>query len=699
MEQQVHNIGSSTDWVVMVIYFIFILLFGTYFSKYNKNTNDFFFGGRRFAWWIIAMSIVATGVSSHSFVKYSAKGFQYGLSSTMTYLNDWFFVPFFLFGWLPIIVYSKVKSIPEYFERRFNPTARFIATILQLLYLVGYIGIGMLTMGKAILPMLPETVSLLGMNFHVTLMGTIIVVALITGSYITFGGQTAVIFTDLVQGFMLILAGFLVFGFGLYYLGGWDTFWNLLPVDFKLPFAHFNSPHDFNFVGIFWQDGVAGSIGFLFMNMGLIMRFMATKSVDEGRKAAAFNILLMLPLSAIVVGNAGWLGKAISLTPDAAIGANADPDSIFIVVANLIAMPGIFGFVIASLVAALMSTISTLINAAAAVYVNDVERPARKWLKKTLANKKAEEKSLLNTARVSSVVFTALGVLVVIPFNTFPTVYEAHGFFHSTLTPPLVVAIFLGFLWKKFNPAAVIASFIGGVALMILGTYYPDPLIAFFDHGIKMDPDHPYIYIRALYNTLVCVFIGISIALTTPFWYKIVEKLKQASRDKEVIIGMIIVSIILSVMIILNFSTMPVLFVSSLVLSALVAIITIYYVKYDPEQHTLGLTIWDIPKAKELFKGKKVNDEEGRKVKVHWKIEDCEDDLIRFSVNDMAEMKAQPGDLVYLCDARKYLGGLKSFHSVFGEPHNDDGIVLITKDHFESAQFSEEKILIAEKEM
>ncbi len=312
--QTFHNIGSSTDWIVMVVYFLVIMLFGTYFGRYNRSTKDFFFGGRRFAWWLIAFSIVATGVGSHSFVKYSAKGFEHGISSTMTYINDWFFLPFFLFGWLPIIVYTKIRSIPEYFEKRFSPSARFLATILLLFYMIGYIGIGFLTLGKAVLPLLPESFSLFGSEYQITLMGAVIVIAVITGIYITFGGQTAVIFTDLLQGFILLFAGFLLFFLGISYIGGIDVFWNLLPNEFQMPLAKFNEPSSFNFVGIFWQDGVAGSIGFLFMNMGLIMRFMATKSVDEGRKAATFNILFMLPLSAIVVGNAGWIGKAISVS-------------------------------------------------------------------------------------------------------------------------------------------------------------------------------------------------------------------------------------------------------------------------------------------------------------------------------------------------------------------------------------------------
>ncbi|MEE8437773.1 MAG: sodium:solute symporter family protein, partial [Candidatus Neomarinimicrobiota bacterium] len=182
-----HSIGTSVDWIVMVVYFLVIMLFGSYFGRYTKSTADFFFGGRRFSWWLIAMSIVATGVGSHSFVKYSAKGFEHGISSTMTYLNDWFFIAFFMFGWLPIIVYSKVRSIPEYFEKRFSPSARFLATILLLVYMIGYIGIGFLTLGKAVMPMLPETMTLLGSTFPITLMGSIIVIAVVTGIYITFG--------------------------------------------------------------------------------------------------------------------------------------------------------------------------------------------------------------------------------------------------------------------------------------------------------------------------------------------------------------------------------------------------------------------------------------------------------------------------------------------------------------------------------
>ncbi len=694
-----HSLGTSTDWVVMVVYFIGIMVFGSYFSKYNRTTTDFFFGGRRFAWWLIAMSIVATGVGSHSFIKYSAKGFEAGFSSTMTYMNDWFFVPFFIFGWLPIIVYTKIRSIPEYFEKRFSPVTRFLATILLLLYMIGYVGIGFLTMGKAILPLLPQEFNLLGIHFETSLMGLVIVIALIVGIYITYGGQTAVIFTDLAQGFVLIFAGLLVFFLGLDYLGGFGIFWNLLPTTWKLPLAHFNDPPGFNFVGIFWQDGIAGSVGFLFMNMGLVMRFMATKSVDEGRKAAVFNILFLLPLSAVIVGNAGWIAKAISVANPEVVPPNTNPDAIFVVVANVISHPGVFGFVMAALTAALMSTVDTLLNATAAVYINDVHRPAKKWLTKKVQSWKEEDKQELNSARIATAIFTIMGVLAVIPFSKFPTVYEAHGYFHSTLTPPLVVAIFLGVFWRKFTNASVIATFVVGVALMVLGMYYPRPLIEVFAHGTAFDPKHPYTYIGALYNLFVCVFVGVLTTVTRNQQLKIIEAIKRNPNHKSIMSVLTFIAGGIFVMIIFNLASLPVLMFLTFVMLVLVVLSSNYYSKYSESTHTEGLTVWGIAKAKEMFKGSKVNERDGEVIKVNWKLKEDPDDLMHFSKNDMAKMAAEVGDLVYLCDARKYLGGLKSCHSTYGEPHNEDGVVYITQEHLDQGQFVEGKLVTAEKEM
>ena len=615
-------IGTQLDRIIIIAYFALVMGFGAYFGKYSKTTSDYFFGGRRFSWWLIAISIVATGVGSHSFVKYSTKAYQYGLSSTMTYMNDWFFMPLFMFGWLPIIYYTKIKSIPEYFERRFSRKARYIATLMTLLYMIGYIAIQFLTLATALYKI-----------YGIPLMLTVILIAIATTLYMHFGGQTSVIFTDLFQGFILIFAGLLLFYLGIQYLGdntalsGLNAFWTNLSPNEKLPLAHFNHPPDFNFVGIFWQDGIAGSVGFLFLNQGLIMRFMAAKSVNEGRKAAAFNVLIILPISAIVVSNAGWIGRAITNAVPNAFPVDLAANDVFVAVTNIVSSPGVFGFIIAALCAALMSTADTLVNASSAIIVNDVYRP--------LAKKIKNEKEELELARWTSIGVKVIAVALVPFFNSFDSIYEAHGWFHSTFTPPLVVGVFLGIFWKRFTTAAVIATFLGGAFLMLLGQNFPE-LISPFSHGIELRPGRGYSYIGALYNIFVCAGVGI---------------------------------------------------------------IVTFFTKSKSEKELSGLTIFDVHNLKSIFKGSPVNEEKGEAINLNWKIKENESDLVFFSKNDMEKMKANPGDLVFIEDSRWWLGGLKSVHSVYGNPHNEDGLVYINNNHLNHAQFVEGLKLKAEKEM
>ena len=133
--------GTPLDYGIMIGYFAAILVVGTWFSRRQKTTKDFFFGGQRFSWWLIAFSLIATTIGSYSFVKYSRMGYSYGLSSSQTYLNDWAWFPLLVFGWLPLLYFSRVTSVPEYLGRRFGSDVRCWATVCILVYLIGYVGV------------------------------------------------------------------------------------------------------------------------------------------------------------------------------------------------------------------------------------------------------------------------------------------------------------------------------------------------------------------------------------------------------------------------------------------------------------------------------------------------------------------------------------------------------------------------------
>lgn len=625
--------------VICVLYFVIISLFGTYFARFSKNINDFFYSGQRFSWWLAAASMVATGIGSYSYLKYSEQGFNTGMSSTMTYTNDWFIVPFFMFGWLPIIYFARVRSIPEYFERRFNKTARYIAVVIILAYMFFYIGYNLYTIG----------IALEGL-FGVPQIFSIPVVALFLGAYVTFGGQTAVIFTDLFQGIMLYVAGGIAILAGIYALGGFQEWWGWLPVSHRLPFVHPTADPKFNTIGLFWGEALAGSIAFTFMNQGFIMRYLAIKSVNDGRKAALFNVVITLPLSAIIVGAVGWVAKSLIVKQTAMGGVleGLNPIHIentfhtFLVVCweTLRHNSVVFGFVIAALTAALMSTIDTLINACAAIGIYDIYKPIFK--------KEADDRHYLKAARWASVLATVGGVLLVILFNKQQgSLMSIHYKGIMIIIPSIVTTIFLGAFWRRFTAKAACISMITGSLITVLTVFdhipftgipvdftkMIKPMAAFFagpQNGV-------YIYMRALFGMGVTALVGIIVTYMTA----------PASKEK-----------------------------------------------------IAGLTVDTIDEAMAAYKGGVPNHTVGKKAKrLNIKLaEELPVGVISLSPAVMDTLKADEGDLIYMADSRWYLGGLRSQHVKTTVPHAGDPLLVMmspaTKD---DAFFLDEQPITLEK--
>ena len=495
-------IGGNLDYAVMLGYFVAVLGFGLYFGRYTTTTKDFFFGGQRFSWWLIAFSCVATVVGSYSFIKYSAAGYRYGICSTQSYLNDWFWMPILVLIWLPIIYYNRITSVPEYLEARFDKKTRVAATLIILFYIIGYIGINLITLGKTLH-------TLLGWE----IMTGAVITAVAVGLYVYIGGQTAVIMTDLVQGFILLIAGLGLFGAAIYHFGGFGNFWSLIPQDHKFAFSDFNGPPKFSFVGIYVQDGLANTGALMLMHQGFILRFLSLKSVKDSRRMVVCWILVLAPLAAIATSCGGWIAKALVNNGELV----TEPGDSFVKAAHFLCAPGVFGFVLAALTAALMSTADSLINAVSAIFVNDIWKP--------YVRPASSDKHYLRVARISSLVAAGLG-LALVPIFMKDTIYGAHSMFTAAVTPPVLMAILLGITWKRYSPAAAFVTIVGGAILIGLSFIWPDVLVGPFDFG--MGPDS-YKFMRALFGLLAAGTLGVSITWLT--------KAKPKSELKGLVAG------------------------------------------------------------------------------------------------------------------------------------------------------------------
>jgi SSS family solute:Na+ symporter len=625
---------ATIDLVLVVVYFFLVFGVGSFFGKFVKSTGDFFFGGRKFAWWVVSLSMIATVVGSYSFIKYSQAGYTYGMSSSMSYLNDWFFIPLWMFGWLPIIYYCRITSVPEYFERRFDTPTRVMAILFITLYLVGYIGINFFTLGVALNALYPA----FGVFEYA------IAVAVITAIYVTSGGQTAVIMTDLFQGIVLLFAGFAILYLGFAWFGdgnvieGAINFWYGLPEEKRYGLAHFNDPPSFNFVGVFWQDAIASTFAAYFFNQGMLMRFLSLKSVHEGRKALAIAFIVLFPIAVIAVGNAGWIGAAmhnLGIFP-AGYPQDPDPGKVFVIVTHILAQPGVFGLIMAALLAALMSTADTLINATSAVVVNDIWRP--------YVVTDREDHYYLNVARYASIAAAAIGLALVPTFMEFESIYVAHGAFVATVGPPMAACTLLGFTWKRFTPRAAFATLLGGAIAMLISLPLPDVLVAALpgienifgpaiiepiSHGV--DPEGNFKYMRAAYGFATSAFIGIVVT---------------------------------------------------------------FFTKPNSDEKIFGLTMHTVRKQQREFKGGDLNLEIGEKVDCRidvvpdeaWSDDGhdqsrLDDETIRLEVSmhpdDLELLQAKPGDLIYMADTRWWFGGLRAAHARVKDAEGQKGVIRL----------------------
>jgi SSS family solute:Na+ symporter len=606
-------IVEKVDYTVILFYFVMVLGFGLYFGRNTKSTKDFFFGGQRFSWWLIAFSCVATVVGSYSFIKYSTVGFQYGISSTQSYLNDWFWMPILVLVWIPIIYYMKIQSIPEYLEARFDKKTRIAATFIILLYLVGYIGINLITLGKTLH-------TLLGWQIMTGAIVTAVAVAL----YVYIGGQTAVIMTDLIQGIILLIAGLGLFTAAIYHFGGFGNFWALLPQEHKFAFSDFNAPPKFSFIGIYVQDGLANTGALMLMHQGFIMRFLSLKSVKDSRRMVVCWILILAPLAAIATSCGGWIARALVNNGDETIAAS---DS-FVKAAKFLCSPGVFGFILAALTAALMSTADTLINAVSAIFVNDIWRP---YVKPA-----SSDKHYLRVARITSLCAAGMG-LALVPIYMKDTIYGAHSMFTAAVTPPVLTAIFLGIIWKRYTPAAAFVTITGGAILTAMSFIWPDMLVGPLDFG--MGPAS-YKFMRGLFGLSAAGILGISVTLFT--------KPKAEAKLKGLVAG----------------------------------------------TQTDGM--WKFKGGRpNLRPGEKVR----LQAKIDRSLAGNNTVIIPQSALD--KMSAEPGDLLYASHIRWWYGGLRSVHVKAGPPADQDQneFILISPQDAATARFTDGQKVIIEKIM
>jgi SSS family solute:Na+ symporter len=443
---------SVLDLSVFVILTLGNVLFGASFFFKNKTSSQFTSGSGKIPAWIVGMSIFATFVSSISFLALPGKAymtnwnaFVFSLSIPIaSVLAVKFFVP----------LYRGLGSISayNYLEIRFGAWARIYASSC-------YILTQLMRTGAILLLLALPLNALFGWNIKTIIVITGICVTI----YSMLGGIQAVIWTDAVQGIILIVGALvcaLILTFSM--PEGPGQIFKIATEHHKFSMGSFGlSLRD----STFWVVFVYG----LFINLqnygidqNYVQRYMTTSSEKEAKSSALFGSLLYIPVSIIFfyIGTAlfaFYTAQPDLLPPELKVTGAGDKVFPHFIVNGLPA--GITGLLIASIFAAGMSTVSTSINSTATIILSD-------YYKRYL-NKDASERSQMKILYSSSLIFGALGILIALSLVGVSSVLDAWWALASIFSGGMLGLFLMGYISKKVrNVDAVIAVIIGALIII-----------------------------------------------------------------------------------------------------------------------------------------------------------------------------------------------------------------------------------------
>ncbi|MCK4960535.1 MAG: Na+/glucose cotransporter, partial [Planctomycetes bacterium] len=209
------------DWLVIGAYFLALVVVVWLSSKKQKTTEDYFLAGRNIGFFAIGASLFASNIGSEHIVGLSGQGTSSGMAMAHWELHAWVMI---LLAWVfvPFYYRSGVFTMPEFLERRFNSTARWILSVVSLVaYVFTKVSVTVYAGAMVFQVLLPDiSITVFGHIWGPFWIGAISTVVL-TGIYTVFGGLRAVLYTDTAQAFILLIGSFFITMFGLRQLGGW----------------------------------------------------------------------------------------------------------------------------------------------------------------------------------------------------------------------------------------------------------------------------------------------------------------------------------------------------------------------------------------------------------------------------------------------------------------------------------------------
>jgi SSS family solute:Na+ symporter len=449
---------SGLDTTILIAFFVALVGIVVWvLSQKEETSQDYFLAGRNASWVSIGSSIFASNIGSEHLVGLAGAGFVSGMAMAHWEMHAWLIL---VLGWVFVPFYDRIKifTMPEYLELRFSPGSRSVLSLISLVsYVLTKVAVTVYSGGVVFgtvfgINRVPENVPLIGgMDmFWVSAIGLVV----ITGLYTVLGGMKAVMYTSVLQTPVLLIGSIVILIVGLVKVGGWGEVERICGPNLHL--VRPASDPEFPWTGVLFGSMI---IGFWYWctDQYIVQRVLSAKNQKEARRgsilAAYFKLLpvfiFLIPgMIAYALAQKGLLD--IPLTAEGKLNA----DSAFSVMVSQLLPIGFKGFVVCGLLAALMSSLASLFNSSAALFVGD-------FYKKLRPN--ASEKHLVMVGRIATAMVVILGIVWIPVMKGMGNVlYRYLQNVQGLLAPAIAAAFLMGVFSKR-------ATSMGGFSGLIIG--------------------------------------------------------------------------------------------------------------------------------------------------------------------------------------------------------------------------------------
>ncbi|MCB9331677.1 MAG: sodium/solute symporter [Lewinellaceae bacterium] len=485
---------STLDWIFIAAYFTLILGIAWWVIRQKNDTSDdYFLAGRNLGWFVVGASIFASNIGSEHIVGLAGSGATDGVAMAHYELHAWCLL---VLGWVlaPFYMRSRIFTMPEFLEKRFSPTARWVLSIISLVaYVLTKVAVGIFAGGIVFGVLIPE-LNVFGLNsFWV---GSILVIIL-TGIYTILGGLRAVAYTEAIQTVILIIGSLLVTWYGLEALGGWGelrriagtemfNLWKpLVPAGMEGTWApiksdtqmawYFNG--NYPWLGMLFCAPIIG-LWYWCTDQYIVQRMLGASSLTEARRGTiAASFFKLLPVFIFIIpglicfalaasGKMANISNALLDSEGNMINANAQQAFPLLVASVLPA--GIRGIVVAGLLAALMSSLAGVFNASSTLFTMDLYSKFRP---------NTSEKSLVRVGRIATAVMVVIGLMWIPVIQGSRGLYDYLQSVQGYLAPPIFVVFFFGVFNKRLNAKGCLAALIVGFLMGLFRLAVDTPVI------------------------------------------------------------------------------------------------------------------------------------------------------------------------------------------------------------------------------